>query len=124
LWVLDVNGNRSFDQSDPTFHFGLPSDLPIVGKWKHSGTADQIGVYRNGLWIVDSNGDGTYRSTDMRFSFGLPGDMPVTSYTKSHIGVLRNGVLILDTNSNNHYDSNDLTISLDARAGRFYLGEW
>jgi hypothetical protein len=60
----------------------------------------------------------------MRFSFGLPGDMPVTSYTKSHIGVLRNGVLILDTNSNNHYDSNDLTISLDARAGRFYLGEW
>jgi hypothetical protein len=79
LWIVDSNGNGSWEPSDNVFSFGLAGDSPVVGNWNGNGQK-RIGVFRNGQWIVDTNGNGTFDATDQVYSFGLPGDKPVVGF--------------------------------------------
>ena len=59
--------------------FGQAGDIPVVSNWSGTGTADQLGVYRQGTWYVDSNGNNTWdAASDIVFSYGSAGDIPVT----------------------------------------------
>ena len=82
-WVLDANGNCTFDGTgtgqDYAFAYGQPgTDVPVVGDWLGTGVSN-VGVFRNGYyWILDSNGNHQYDKTDTQFPFGgLPMDVPV-----------------------------------------------
>ena len=61
LWILDTNGNHTYDQSDQVYAFGgIAGDVPVVGDWTGTGTS-KIGIFRQGfLWILDANGNGTH----------------------------------------------------------------
>lgn len=77
-FVLDVNGNYSFDFGgvDKFRFFGLDGDYPVAGDWTGTGVV-RLGVFRRGSWFLDLNNDGTWNTGDGVFSFGLPGDIPV-----------------------------------------------
>jgi len=60
-WLLDANGNRSYDgaaQGEDYFYFNFvpaqTGDIPVVGDWSGSGTT-KIGIYRpaTGQWFLD-----------------------------------------------------------------------
>jgi Beta-propeller repeat/Viral BACON domain len=87
-WVLDANGNGTFDGTgagqDLAFPFGgISGDVPVVGDWNGDGTS-KVGVFRLGFfWVLDANGnrqfDGTGAGGDLAFAFGgIQGDKPVT----------------------------------------------
>jgi hypothetical protein len=76
-WIVDSNGNGSFDLTDAVYSFGLAGDQPVVGDWNEGGRK-RIGVFRgNGVWILDSNGNNSFDLTDLFVNFGLTGDVPV-----------------------------------------------
>ncbi|MBZ5618408.1 MAG: SBBP repeat-containing protein [Acidobacteriia bacterium] len=110
-WFLDNQNPLAAGPhtSFATFVYGQPGDLPVVANWSGTGTADQIGVYRQGTWFVDSNGDGIYQTTDATFNFGSAGDIPVTgkwngTATKK-IGVFSaNGQWFLDLNGDRAFN--------------------
>jgi hypothetical protein len=83
-WLLDANGNGTFDGIGPgqdvAFPYGgIPNDLPVVGDWNGTGTS-KVGIFRLGFfWILDGNnpGDSTH-SVGYAFAFGgISGDKPV-----------------------------------------------
>jgi hypothetical protein len=87
-WILDANGNGTFDGTGPgqdyAFPFGgISGDVPVVGDWNGTGTT-KVGVFRLGFfWVLDANGnqqfDGTGPGGDLAFAFGgIQGDKPVT----------------------------------------------
>jgi hypothetical protein len=82
-WVLDLNGNGSFDNCnrDACLSFGQSGDLPVVGDWDNSGKT-KIGVFRpsTGEWFLDLNGNGTLDNCTIDAClgpFGQQGDLPV-----------------------------------------------
>lgn len=77
-WIVDSNGNGSWDPSDAQYAFGLPGDNPVVGNWFGSGRK-RIGIFRPsaGIWVLDTNGSNGFDLSDPVFWFGLPGDRPV-----------------------------------------------
>jgi hypothetical protein len=103
-WSLDKKnpGDSGPHTAFTTYTYGSPGDLPVAANWNHTGTADQIGVYRRGTWYVDSNGDGFYESNDATYTFGSPSDFPVTGNWSSggkKIGVMNpSGHWYLDIN--------------------------
>jgi hypothetical protein len=79
FWLLDLNGNGTFDAADVAFPFGgLAGDVPVVGDWNGSGTS-KVGLFRSGFfWVLDTNGDHQFTTGDAAFAFGgLTGDVPV-----------------------------------------------
>jgi hypothetical protein len=77
-WIVDSNGNGSWDPTDAQYAFGLPGDIPVVGNWFGSGRK-RIGVFRPsaGIWVLDINGSNGFDISDPIFWFGLPGDRPM-----------------------------------------------
>jgi hypothetical protein len=84
LWDLDLNNNGKLDGctvDDCLGPFGLSGDLPIVGDWTGTGTA-QVGVFdpSTGLWELDLNGNGIFDGCQVDGClgpFGQSGDIPV-----------------------------------------------
>jgi virginiamycin B lyase len=82
LWLLDYNGNFSWDGPgvDKYFPWGSGGDTPAVGDWNGSGTT-KVGTFGpgTGLWLLDYNGNFNWdgASVDKYFSWGSPGDTPV-----------------------------------------------
>ncbi len=115
LWILDTNGNHTYDQSDQVYAFGgIAGDLPVVGDWTGTGTS-KIGIFRQGfLWILDANGNGSIDPTDPIFPYGgIPGDVPVvgdwTGTGTSKVGIFRQGFLwALDANGNHQIDTSNI----------------
>ncbi len=117
LWILDTNGNHTFDQSDQVYAFGgIAGDVPVVGDWTGTGTS-KIGIFRQGfLWVLDANGNGNIDGPGPDFIFaygGIPGDVPVvgdwagTGITQ--VGIFRQGFLwALDANGNHVIDGPNL----------------
>ncbi len=111
LWILDTNGNHTFDQSDQVYAFGgIAGDVPVVGDWTGTGTS-KIGIFRQGfLWILDANGNGSIDASDYIFPYGgIPGDVPVvgdwTGAGITQVGIFRQGFLwALDANGNHQID--------------------
>jgi hypothetical protein len=112
FWILDTNGNGTFDQSvDTAFAFGgVAGDVPIVGDWNGTGTS-KVGVFRAGfLWILDANNNHTVDAGDQVFPFGgVPGDVPIVGDWngdgRTKVGVFRMGFFwVLDTNGNQIFD--------------------
>jgi hypothetical protein len=115
-FLLDTNGDDSFDMGDTVYKFLAPlggpqaGDLPVVGDWSGSGTT-KVGIFRAGFeWILDWNGDGVYDTGDVVYQFGgVAGDIPVvgdwTGTGTSKIGVVRDGFFwLLDANGDGTYD--------------------
>ena len=83
-WILNSSGSGSWSPSDLQYFYGLPGDIPVVGKWQ--GTADKrIGVFRcpavgqagTCTWILNTTGNGTFSGSDFITSYGLSGDKPI-----------------------------------------------
>jgi hypothetical protein len=112
FWILDTNGNGTFDTGDQSFAYGgIPGDVPIVGDWNGSGTS-KVGIFRAGfLWILDTNGNHTVDAGDQVFPFGgITGDVPVVGDWngdgRTKVGVFRMGFFwVLDTNGNQVFDA-------------------
>ncbi len=68
-WIVDSNGDGTWQPSDARYSFGMGGDIPIVGNWMN-GARRRIGVFRAGTWIVDANGSNAYDSGDTSFTFG------------------------------------------------------
>jgi hypothetical protein len=93
-WYLDAQNLRQPYGNFLTRAYGLPGDLPAVGRWTGIGSAtDSIGVFRNGTWILNSTGTGSWNPADAQYSYGLPGDVPVigewSGLAKDKLGVFR-----------------------------------
>jgi uncharacterized repeat protein (TIGR01451 family) len=84
LWLLDYNGNFSWDGPavDKYFPWGSGGDMPVVGDWNGSGTT-KVGTFgpSTALWLLDYNGNVTWDGpgVDKYFPWGSPGDTPVIS---------------------------------------------
>jgi parallel beta-helix repeat protein len=82
LWLLDYNGNFTWDgpSVDRYFPWGSGGDTPVVGDWNGSGTT-KVGTYgpTTALWLLDYNGNFTWdgAAVDKYFPWGSPGDTPV-----------------------------------------------
>jgi hypothetical protein len=132
-WILDANGSKAYEPSDPVYYYGLYGDLPVVNNWSGVGNEDQIGVYRpmpNGLaiWIVDSNGSGAWEPSDAIYQFGLASDLPVVGNwyigNRKRIGVYRGGTWVLDTNGNNAFDATDGVSFFGLPGDKPAVGNW
>ncbi|HVV44268.1 MAG TPA: hypothetical protein VHC72_03660, partial [Bryobacteraceae bacterium] len=80
LWLVDYNGDRTYDGSDRSYVYGQAGDIPVVGDWDSSGNASKIGVYRDGIWILDYDGDNTMTvlaRNEMTIGFGFTGYTPL-----------------------------------------------
>ena len=83
LWILDANGNYTFDGPGPgqdlVFPYGgYPGDVPLVGDWSGTGVS-QAGLFRQGfLWVLDANGNRQIDAADYIFAYGgISRDKPV-----------------------------------------------
>jgi uncharacterized repeat protein (TIGR01451 family) len=82
LWLLDYNGNFSWDgpSVDKYFPWGSGGDTPVIGDWNGSGTS-KVGTFGPGtaLWLLDYNGNFVWDgpSVDKYLPWGSPGDAPV-----------------------------------------------
>jgi hypothetical protein len=123
-WYLDLHNLRRYDPSVPMFSYGLPGDIPVVGKWKAGSAIDQIGVFRKGRWYVDSNGDRKFQLTDAYYDFGRDGDIPVVSRSRSRLGVYREGTWVLDIHGSRRFETTDAFIVYGSRGDRPLIGEW
>src|SRR5450755_3341716 len=82
-WLLDANGNGTFDGTGPGqdcgfAYGGIAGDVPVVGDWMGTGISN-VGIFRSGYyWILDSNGNHQYDGSDLAFAFGgIANDVPV-----------------------------------------------
>jgi hypothetical protein len=115
LWLLDYNGNFTWDGTgtDKYFPWGSGGDTPVVGDWNGSGTT-KIGTFgpRTGLWLLDYNGNFNWDGpgTDKYFPWGSGGDTPVvgdwSAGGSSKIGTFGPGTALwlLDYNGNFNWD--------------------
>jgi uncharacterized repeat protein (TIGR01451 family) len=115
LWLLDYNGNFTWDGSgvDKYFPWGSSGDTPVVGDWNGSGTS-KAGTFGpgTGLWLLDYNGNFSWDgpSVDKYFPWGSPGDTPVVGDWNgngtSKVGTFGSGtgLWLLDYNGNFKWD--------------------
>jgi hypothetical protein len=132
-WILDTNGNGTFDAGDQAFAYGgVAGDMPVVGDWNGSGTS-KVGIFRAGfLWILDTNGNHTVDAGDQVFPFGgITGDVPVVGDWngdgRTKVGVFRMGFFwVLDTNGNQTFDPGiDQAFAFGGIAGDIpVVGKW
>lgn len=64
-WMLDVDGDGRWTESDQRFTFGDAGDVPVVGDFDGDGL-DEIGVVRGDLWIIDTDGDRRLTGNDLQ----------------------------------------------------------
>ena len=85
LWLLDANGNGTYDGTaggDYAFAFGAPGDVPVVGDWTGDGVT-KVGMFRRGFfWVLDSVDPSVTNATGsaplIAFPFGgIAGDVPI-----------------------------------------------
>jgi len=80
-WLLDYNGNRTWDgcSKDRCLSFGIVGQ-PVSGDWDGTGTS-KIGVFdpSTGEWFLDLNGNGRWDGcgVDLCRTFGQAGDRPL-----------------------------------------------
>jgi hypothetical protein len=136
-WLLDYNGNYSWDGSDKTASLGQAGDRPVTGDWNNNDHSC-IGVFRNGFWILDKNGnfawDGTGTGNDLVAGFGTSGDVPVVRDWNGdglpEIAVFRvsTGQWLVDNNGNYQWDgtgtSQDVVLSLGQNGDMAVEGDW
>jgi len=138
-WLLDANGNRTYDGTGPGldyFYFNFvpaqSGDIPVVGDWSGSGTT-KIGIYRpaTGQWFLDYNGDGVFDAGDKTYNFGgIAGDKPVvgdwSGSGTSKIGIFRSGYFwLLDYNGDGSFDNGDQAFAFGGVAGDVPVaGDW
>jgi hypothetical protein len=84
-WIVDSNGNGTFDGADVTpFFYGQQGDIPVVGNWGNAvPVRKRIGIFRPsplGAWVLDVNGNNAYDAADPVFFFGQTGDVPVVGF--------------------------------------------
>src|SRR6266536_600287 len=79
IWVVDSNGDHTWEPSDLVYLYGIQGDIPVMGDWTFSGQR-RLGIFRNGYWVVDSNDSRSYDAGDYVFTFGVTGDKPLTIY--------------------------------------------
>jgi Divergent InlB B-repeat domain len=118
--------------------YGLPGDLPVVGKWT-SGGHDRLGLFRpsTGYWYLDKNSDGTLgscrRDQCVHLSIYEAGDLPVAGDWKgdgvTRLGLFRpsTGDWFLDTDGNRSWNGcgKDQCISLFGGADDWPVsGDW
>jgi hypothetical protein len=133
FWILDTNGNGTFDTGDQSFAYGgVAGDVPVVGDWNGTGTS-KVGIFRAGfLWILDTNGNHVVDAADQVFPFGgISGDVPVVGDWNgtgaSKVGVFRAGFFwVLDTNGNQGFDGGtDQAFAFGGITGdRPIVGKW
>jgi hypothetical protein len=133
FWILDTNGNGTFESGDSAFAFGgIAGDVPVTGDWNGTGTA-KVGVFRSGfLWVLDTNGSHTLDAGDQVFAFGgIAGDMPVVGDWngdgRSKVGVFRAGFFwVLDTNGSQVFDAgSDQAFAFGGISGdKPVIGKW
>ena len=133
FWILDTNGNGTFDAGDQAFAYGgVAGDVPVVGDWNGNGTS-KVGVFRAGfLWILDTNGSHAIDAGDQIFPFGgIPGDVPVVGDWNgdgtSKVGVFRMGFFwVLDINGNQVFDAGtDQAFAFGGMGGDIpVVGKW
>ncbi len=135
LFLLDQDGNGTFDDHDTVLEFGYGTDTPLVGDWNGDGR-DQIGLYRRdgraGLFILDQNGNGRWDSDDRFFQFGEAGDTPIIGDWNGdgldQVGVRRAvgqaGLFILDQNGNGTFDDEDRSFERGVPSDRPLVGHW
>ncbi|MBI1352848.1 MAG: hypothetical protein GC160_00775 [Acidobacteria bacterium] len=110
-WLLDVNGNGSFENGvDFDFFLGFNGATPMKGDWNGDGK-DSVGVYAGGFWFLDYDGDGVYNPTpgpDKQYAFGFPGAIPVVGDWngdgRDSVGVHANGFWFLDYDGSETWD--------------------
>lgn len=144
-FILDTNGNGTFDPGDSILNFGSNGDIPVVGNWGSGAKFSEIGVFRSSLtsssFILNLESanqlTGTYNfataSADGKIrtpSFGGAGDIPVAGDWNGTgvitIGVFRNGQWILDQNNNGAWDgtSIDAVYNFGAAGDIPVVGDW
>lgn len=122
-FILDVNGNQTFDgpDVDANIGFGRADDIPVIGDWDGDGF-DNLALYRGNRFILDVNGNGVWDGPeiDANIGFGRVGDTPIVGDWdgdgKTNIGVRRGSRFILDINGNNQFDGP--TIDANVAFGR------
>ncbi len=91
-WLLDANGDGSWNEQDQQFRYGRKGDAGIVGDWDGDGITD-VGIYRKGLFILDTNGNHQLDAMDQRIERGSGEDYPVAGDWdgdgKDEVGVYR-----------------------------------
>jgi len=114
-WLLDLNGNGTWDGDPPdlssSFAAGLPGATYVTGDWNGDGHV-KIGVYYQGFWYLDLIGNGIWDGgvVDKQYSFGWsdPNVIPVVGDWngdgRSKIGVYYQGFWYLDYNGNGVWD--------------------
>jgi hypothetical protein len=136
-WVLDSNGNNTFDSGDSVLSYGLNADTPVVGDWNGSGTT-KIGVVRSGangvaVWTLNTSGSGVFSAADTITSYGLNSDTFITGHwsggKQSQIGVVRptvSGVLewVLNSSGTGTFNSNDTIFFFGKNGDIPVVGDW
>ena len=124
---LTSQGSVRADLIDHVFHYGTPTDIPIVGDWNGDGI-DTIAVFHKGAWYRDVDGDGKRSDGDIAAHYGKPGDVPVVGDFNGdgidELGIFRDGTWYLDTNANGEIDPGDLVIKLGRPGDTPVVGDW
>ncbi len=63
-WLLDVDGDGRWTESDRRANFGRFGDQPVVGDF-NGDEIDEIGVVRGDQWIIDTDGDRKITGNDL-----------------------------------------------------------
>lgn len=90
-----VHGITWSVRGGPTFAYGNPTDVQVMGDWDGNGTRTP-GVFRDGRWYLASTVGGPATTV---LGFGDPGDLPVVGdwdgNGRAGIGVVRSGTWYL-----------------------------
>ena len=137
VFKLDANGDGVIDAADPTFTFGVATDLPLVGDWSGLGF-ESVGVARatpDGLaqFILDSDGNNAFDTGDQTFTFGFSNDAVVlgdwNGDGRTKVGVARglpdgSAVFSLDVKGDGNWGAGDRVVHFGLATDRFGAGNW
>jgi hypothetical protein len=102
-WVLDLDGDRTTEFSEPIVTLGRDGDVPVVGKWDAMG-GSRLGVYRpsTGEFFLDIDGDGSFELSEGPFATAMLNATPVVGDFDGdgddEVGVFSGGVWRIDLN--------------------------
>ncbi len=143
-FILDTNGNGTFDAGDTIANFGANGDIPVTGTWGTGSAFSGIGVFRSTGFVLNLESSnqlaGSYNfsqaAADGKIrtpNFGVPGDIPVAGDWNGNgivsIGVFRPGTgqWILDLNNNGIWDGSsggDAAYNFGDNGDLPVVGDW